>query len=60
MEESDCRKIWEGISLKPQEVRIGHGIGIWKSIVKYRDEFMNYIRFDKGQEEIKFWEDLWC
>lgn len=43
-----------------KEVRVRHGCGMWKSIMKVREYFWKFICFKLGLGlVIKFWEDPW-
>lgn len=47
-------------SWESKEMRVRHGCGIWKSIIKVREDFWKFICFKLGSDlEIKFWEDIW-
>lgn len=37
-----------------------HDCGIWKSIIKVKETFWRFIRFQLGYgHNINFWNDLW-
>lgn len=45
----------------PKLAHEGHGVGMWKAILKGRREFWRFIRFRVGLgKDFRFWADPWC
>lgn len=47
--------------LKEVQHQEGHGDGMWKAILKGREEIWRFLSFNMGSKDnIQFWKDHWC
>jgi hypothetical protein len=44
-----------------KEVEGPYGVGVWKCIRRWWDNFKHYVRFELGNgSRVLFWLDVWC
>ena len=55
-------KVWRGSGgWSTCVVRVGHGVGLWKTIGKWGHFISNKLSFEVGNEHrVKFWKGKWC